>query len=64
MSTPPDNVYFGKSGVTYNLNTNTESSLQKRKKKKTFTKVTSIPLEITVPLASDSVGITTESGSW
>ena len=63
MSTPPDNVHFGKSGVTYNLNTNTESLLQKKKKKKTFTKVTSVPLEITVPLASDSVGITTESGS-
>ena len=64
MSTPPDNVYFGKSGVTYNLNTNTESLLSKKKKeKKTFTKVTSVPLEITVPLASDSVGITMESGS-
>lgn len=62
MSTPPDNVHFRKSGITYNLNTNTESLLQK-KKKKTFTKVTSVPLEITVPLASDSVGITTESGS-
>lgn len=61
MSTPPDNVHFRKSGITYNLNTNTESLLQK--KKKTFTKVTSVPLEITVPLASDSVGITTESGS-
>lgn len=34
MSTPPDNVYFGKSGVTYNLNTNTESLLSKKKKKK------------------------------
>ena len=33
MSTPPDNVHFGKSGVTYNLNTNTESLLQKKKKK-------------------------------